>query len=57
MSDISWAIDDGKLKVNKFAFLEWDKGGDDIVLDGHFTLEELEAIVAFMRENRIVEEG
>jgi len=51
MSDISWAIDDGKLKVNQFAFLEWNKGDDDIVLDGHFTLEELEAIVAYMREN------
>ena len=31
-------------------FVEWELGDKDIVLDGHFTLDELELIVQIVRE-------
>lgn len=47
----SCALPDGSLHDSGW-YLDWSKGSQQATLDGDFTLEELEAIAAWMREHK-----
>ena len=50
MDDIRKAIQpDGGLYLNSDGWLSWDVGDDEITLDADFTIEQLEFIIAYMR--------
>jgi hypothetical protein len=51
INDLKSAIKpDGGLRANERIFLEWEVGDNIVVLDGNFTVEQLEFIVAHIKK-------
>ena len=54
MDEIQQAVqEDGSLHFSSgyIGFISWNAGDKEIVLDGHFTVEQLEFIVAHIKSN------
>ena len=43
---------DGSLRITGSGYISWDAGDDEISLDGHYTVEQLEFIVAHVKSKQ-----
>lgn len=42
-------LEDGSLRSGESPYIKWEKGNSIIILDGFFVVEDLEAIVGWMK--------